>query len=408
MSVHKNKSRLTGKVISYTVRYRDHNNVQQRALFKGPGAAVEARTFDNEVSSAKARGRSTDVFARRGQTLREVAEQLRATTDRDLTHSTRRNDEMAYRLHIYPDLGERPINSISVMDVQAWYNDLRDKKSTRTKQPLSDSTVHNTGVVLSKTFDFALRLGLIETNPYAHIVKARIRKEKRPFLTSPQVKAIGRLMDEHAPYGLILRFAAYTGLRSGELAALRIADVTDMHGRLAARVTVTKQHKHGEDTRTKTAAGVRRVPIFGVLRGEMEAYLAEHPNRHDPAAQLWPGRMPGTKGDPAGLDYNRPFDVQSMKRYYFKPVLERLKLETLPNSTKKVAWHDLRHFFATTLIHSRQYSDKDIQEWLGHESYAFTVDRYGHATEGDVNLDAFGDFLDGQTSNVTPMWRDAV
>jgi integrase len=399
MSVHPNKSKVTGKVISWTVRYRDHTDTQQRALFKGPGAHRRAKEFDAEVSAAKAHGKSTDHLARRGQTLQEVAEQLIATTARDLTHSTRRNDEMAYRLHIYPTLGSRPINSISVMDVQSWYNELREKTSDRTKQPLSDSTVHNTGVTLSKTFDFALRLGLIETNPYSHIIKARTRRKRRPFLTMPQVRRIGELMDEHEPNGLILRFAAFTGLRSGEQAALRIGDVTTMTGAVASRVSVSKQRQNHADADTKTDAGVRHPPLSGPLKQELEDYFATHPHRHDPTAPLWPGRQPGTKGHPAGLDYDRPFDIASLKRYYFKPVLKRLGLEDF-------SWHDLRHFYATTLVHSRRYSDKQVQEWMGHASYAFTLDRYGHAPEEEIVSMPFDDIY--ARSNVTPMERRAV
>jgi len=399
MSVHANKSEVTGKITSYTVRYRDHNGVQQRARFKAaPGARAEAKAFDAEVSAAKAKGNTTDVYARRGQTFAEVAEQLRTTTAHDLSRSTRTSDEIHLRVHILPTFASRPINAITTMEVQAWYNELREKVSERTHERLSASTMHNVGVTLSKTFDFALRLGLMQMNPYAHIVKGRVRKNRRPFLTGVQVAALGRIMDATPPNGLILRFAAYTGLRSAELAALRVGDVTDMRGSVALWVTVTKQTQGGEEVRTKTEAGVRRVPLSGVLRAELENHLAAHPYRHDPTASLWPGRRPGTKGDELGLDYDRPLAIESLKRNSFKPALATLGLTGF-------AWHDLRHFYATTLIHTRRYSDKQVQEWMGHMSYSFTVDRYGHAPDVDVDMSAFDDYLSDQSVNVRHLRR---
>lgn len=195
-----------------------------------------------------------------------------------------------------------------------------------------------------------------------------------------------------------VRFAAFTGLRSGELAALRIGDVTTMQGDLAPYVTVSKQTQHGELTRTKTASGVRKVPMLNLLRGELEAYLAAHPHRSNPGAPLWPGRMPGTKGDPLGLDYDRAFDIESLKRYYFKPALGELGLE-------EFKWHDLRHFYASVLIASKGYTDMEISRWMGHTSFAFTVDQYGHLHNETPDMGALDAFVASADSNVTPLRR---
>lgn len=402
MSIHANKSKVTGKTISYTVRYRDHNGAQQRALFRGAGSLSEAKAFDAEVSVAKAKGKSTDVFSRRAQTLRAVAEQLAATTGPDLKPSTRSGDDSAYRMHIYPALGDRQVNAISTMEVQAWYNALRSKVSERTGRPLSASTVHNTYVTLSKTFDFALRLDLIDVNPCKAIVRAKTSRKKRAYMDRAQVKAVSRALDDAAPCGLILRFAAYTGLRSGELAALTIDDVT-RRGRVADFVEVRRQvdRSQRDDTGwgtmdTKTQAGERRVPLSAILREELTVYLAQHPRRHEPGAPLWPGRLPGTKGDPRGLDYDRAFDIESLKRYYFKPALARLGLGGY-------AWHDLRHFYASVLIATKKFSMEEISAWMGHASYATTVDRYGHLLDPDYDMSAFDAFMDADDSNVTPL-----
>lgn len=108
------------------------------------------------------------------------------TTGQDLKPSTRRNDNIAYRLHIFPDLGDRPINAIKTMEVQAWYNAMRTKTGTRTGRPLSASMIHNTFVTLSKTFDFALRLDLISANPARRLCAQSRVERSAPTSTAPR------------------------------------------------------------------------------------------------------------------------------------------------------------------------------------------------------------------------------
>ena len=45
------------------------------------------------------------------------------------------------------------------------------------------------------------------------------------FLTAAQVERVAKELDEYAPYGLLIRFAAGTGLRAAELQGLRIRDL---------------------------------------------------------------------------------------------------------------------------------------------------------------------------------------
>ncbi|WP_407359297.1 tyrosine-type recombinase/integrase [Microbacterium sp. LTA6] len=157
---------------------------------------------------------------------------------------------------------------------------------------------------------------------------------------------VSRLLDSHAPYGLLVRFAAHTGLREGELAALRIGDVTSM-GAVASEVRVERSIrsiKGGWKIDTpKTAAGRRTTPLPRALREDLTDYLAKHRYHNDPSAPLWPGRIPGSACDPRGVDFDRQFDIGSVIRYYFKPALRELGFGN-------IRWHDLRHYYATVMI----------------------------------------------------------
>ncbi|UPL15415.1 hypothetical protein [Microbacterium galbinum] len=125
-----------------------------------------------------------------------------------------------------------------------------------------------------------------------------------------------------------------------------MADVTSM-GTVASKVRVersVRRVKGGwKSDAPKTAAGRCSTPLPRALRDELVAPLAKQSYRGNPSAALWPGRVPGSGGDPRGLDYKRQFDVGSAIRYYFKPALKELWLVG-------VRWRDLRHHYATVMI----------------------------------------------------------
>lgn len=403
MSIHANKSKVTGKVSSYTVRYRDHDDVQQRRTFPTKAAAKE---FDLNIAVAKSQGSTTTAYVKRSQTFREVAEAaLASVAADDRKANTREGYDLAYRVHIYPVFGDRRINTITSQEVEAWLTTMRTKVSKRTKKRLSASSVHGYWIALNTVFKYAHRHGLTASNPCDAVKKPRVKVEKRqdfPLLPGHVMK-LSRILDEHAPYGFLVRFASHTGLREGELAALTIADVTSM-GRVAPEVRVersVRRVKGGWRVDTpKTAAGKRSVPLPRALREELEDYLGQHPYRHDPTAPLWPGRIPGSAGDPRGLDYDRQFDIGSVIRYYFKPALKALGLVG-------VRWHDLRHYYATVMIsqigRGAQYTLYEVSRWMGHASYQTTVDVYGHLLDVRPNVDVLDDIMRDADTGPTPL-----
>jgi integrase len=123
------------------------------------------------------------------------------------------------------------------------------------------------------------------------------------------------------------------------------------------------------------------------------------------SAPLWPGRIPGSAGDPRGVDYDRQFDVGSVIRYYFKPALRELGLGN-------IRWHDLRHYYAMVMISQigkgAQYTLYEVSRWMGHASYQTTVDVYGHLLETKPNVDVLDEIMaaaEADAANVTRLRR---
>lgn len=85
MSIHTN--RLESGRVTYTVRYRDHADEQQRRTFR---TKAEAKDFELNISIAKANRSTTTAYVKRAQTFRDVADAaLASVADDDRKDKTR-------------------------------------------------------------------------------------------------------------------------------------------------------------------------------------------------------------------------------------------------------------------------------------------------------------------------------
>lgn len=178
--------------------------------------------------------------------------------------------------------------------------------------------------------------------------------------------------------------AFYAGLRRGELQALRRSDV-DLG---AAELSVRRSWDQFEGPiAPKSRAGVRTVPIIGVLR----EFLVEVHKSATGDALLF-GRTP-----------TRPFDPKTINDRAKRSWAKANEAETLLAACedreldllRPITLHECRHTFASLLIDAG-VNPKAIQEFMGHATIEETFSRYGHLMPGARNqarvlLDAYMD-----------------
>jgi integrase len=163
--------------------------------------------------------------------------------------------------------------------------------------------------------------------------------------------------------------AATTGVRLGELLALRWSDLDLSTRRLWVRRSITRK---GTVQEPKTRGSVRAIAITQTLVAALREHRMASPFRSNDALIFCTSK--GT-----------PLDGVNLVRREFKPALRR---GCLP----EIRFHDLRHSFASLLIAQGEHP-KLISEQLGHASVKITMDRYGHLMDqsyGDASsrLDA--------------------
>ncbi len=374
--------------IAYEVRWKEGAVFKQRT-FPTEDAAVD---FSHEVRLEKRDGGTTAHLARTGRKFADVAAASLEVSSSRLKPKTAGQYELAYRLHINPTFGHRPINAITSMEIERWLRGMETKTSEHTGRPLAPASVLGAYVALSKAFGYALKHRLIATNPCAVVDKPRLRHSEPVFLQPEQVEAIATELDKVAPYGLVVRFAAQSGLRAGELAALRIRDVNFLRGHVEVRRTLQRVKGGWAYGSPKSVRSTRDVPLPRGLLTDLAAYLEGHPLRTNPDALLWPGRVAGNGPRHGELDFGLQFDVGSVYRYYFKPALVRLVLPP-------VRWHDLRHYYASACA-AAGIEIRKVSRWMGHANINTTDSIYTHLFNGDNTNDM--DKLDALRSAAQP------
>jgi integrase len=148
--------------------------------------------------------------------------------------------------HVFPQLGERPLDEIAVDDILALIADLR-------KQGYSGTTIATTLTPLSRIFVTAVRRGLIEVNPVSKLDRSerpRVIRQDRPVLSPEE---IGRLLDA-APRGFrtLLATAVLSGVRQGELLGLHWRDI-DFQGELIYVRTALNRKRQDVPPKTQRA-----------------------------------------------------------------------------------------------------------------------------------------------------------
>ena len=285
---------------------------------------------------------------------------------------TRSGYEQILRTHLLPEFGHVPIREITPARVQHFVSCLSQRREP--------GTVRNVYACLHNALNTAVRLRMIPTNPCVGIRLPRSQREEMLFLNPAEIQLLATAIAEprppsdkkHAPKTptpprpsdrVLVLTAAYTGLRAGELLALRRQDVDLLHGRIFVRRSLKKETLTFGPTKTHTH---RTVSLPKFLRELLETHLSSPHLLADPDALVFPSVT-----DPA-----KPMRHDLWYRRHFKPAVRR----ALPSRLHGLRFHDLRHTCASLLIAQGVHA-KAIQERLGHSSISITMDRYGHLME---------------------------
>jgi integrase len=269
------------------------------------------------------------------------------------------------RTHLIPRLGARSLDRIEADDVERLVVAMR-------REGASPKTIVNAVTLLHQIFEFGERKGWCQANPCKQVDRPQLEDAADiRFLTMEEVEALLRATPDDHPLGPTDRAvhltAAMTGLRQGELLALRWRDVDWAAGRIRVR----QNYVRGHWGTPKSRRGSRSVPMADRVAGELERQYQRSAFQADDDL-VFP--HPGTG---AVLDHSQ--------------LVRRFKRALRAAGVREVRFNDLRHTFGT-LMAAAGVPLRTLQEWMGHRDFKTTLiyaDYAPSAHEGEMVERAF-------------------
>ena len=350
----------------WVAKYRDEAMAKPQYLYGSTEAEVRRKLRDWKKQTARGLTACKKVF------FRDYADNWFYTfKQHSVENSSFDRYESIYLHHIKPSLGDIQIASIRSEEIQ---NLLIEKSKT-----LSYSVVKKINFLLSELFQYAHSEGDIVKNPMRNVKmpKKTLFKQKRTILVmeDEEVQALeqvaklthcnGTPLFMHAN---ALVFLVHTGLRCGELQALKWSDIdfADKTVTVSKNLSmiVNRDRKPGQNRKkatikcTKTASGNRVVPLnekaINALRDLHRIY-----------------RKMGIHSDSVLVSHNGKVLSNAQLHRVLDRVLRKAEID------KPFTLHQLRHTFATRALKAG-VPISVVSNWLGHANISTTYDTYIH------------------------------
>lgn len=247
--------------------------------------------------------------------------------------------------HLAPFFAGRSLDSIDT-DLVAAY------RRAKASDGLAPKTVQNHLAFLHGVFAHAVKRGWARANPVATLDRPPTRGADPDirFLDDGELEALVRAVPDDALGGVervLYLAAAMTGLRRGELLALRWQDVDWTAG----LVRVRRSYTRGEWGSPKSRRSTRAVPMADRVGADLER-LYQRSTFQDDGDLVFAHPVLGSVLDPSKLR-------------------KRFLVAVGAAGVRPVRFHDLRHTFGTRMA-AAGAPLRAIQEWMGHRDYKTT------------------------------------
>ncbi|MEX3756956.1 site-specific integrase [Mycobacteroides abscessus] len=353
------------------LRYTDSRGEPHRVSAYGATRKLAKAALDAKIERIRAGVAVVDSKS----PLAAVAAKWRTTTliASDLEQSTKDLYTSRCMLHIEKGvLADIPLARLTASDIEDWFIDSR-------KNDVSPSSLRTDYAVLRAILDTAVRDGVVAKNVAAQVRRPSVPRSEALHLEPAQVSDLLEKVSR-SRHALPILLAAATGMRRGEVLAIRWRDINFVTGQVTVAGTLSGQGKKlWRKSSAKTDSSHRTLPIGVKLVAQLQARRDEQRAERRRAKNQWDDNNDGCVFT---TEFGKLIDPRNMLRTLQKAAKE---LE-LPAGT---SLHTLRHSAATSLLEDGAHI-KLVSAILGHSDTAITADIYGHAPDAAqrVALDA--------------------
>lgn len=322
-----------------------------------------------------------DVVTDSQRLFSELADEWFEQYKNTVRESTYVAQKLAYKKHIFPLFGNLKISRISIpycqKQVNHWYSYYKKYS--------------NLIGLTSSVFKYALSLRLIRSNPMNAVIRPKRKKridEERysaPYYEKEELLEFLEIAKNYPdPIYPIFRILAFTGLRKGELLALRWKDIDFEKRTLSVKQTLATCDKWEVKFQVpKTEKSLRTISIDSETLQVIKQWQLKQKEYF-----LKMGIKPAKNGE------QLLFVSEENKPLYLDYVNHNLKIIIKENNLKRITPHGFRHTHCSLLFESGA-SLKEVQVRLGHTDIKTTMDIYTHVTKRQTEETAnrFADFM---------------
>jgi integrase len=375
MAVYDARDRFPEKstVKPWVADYRDAAGKRHQPRFR---TKKEAEAHYREQTLAVSSGTHVDISRAKAMTVDQLNKQFvtfklsvsaRGKPWAPATHAKHRAQ---YAKYVEPRWGHTPLASIRYVSVSDWINSLESDDG-----PAGASTKRQVAKMFSQLLGYAVRLNLLPANP-AKLRDGSIdympRVEKRTDHVYLSMEQLAAFASKAGPYEDMILTAGLCGLRFGELAALRVGNLSlgsSPSMSVEASISDVPKDLGGRVEKTPKSGKARVVPLPTKLAKRLEVAVE--------------GRRPDERvfTSPRGLTLR----AENFRRDVFTPLVKaaRADLKGFPVLTP----HDLRH--TAVSLHIRVGSNvKVVQRIAGHATAVLTLDTYAGLFDDDLHESA--------------------
>jgi integrase len=276
-----------------------------------------------------------------------VAEHFESAVLPTLKYATQEIYSFLLRKHLLPRFRDCRLCDITRAEIQQYL-------IGKLKDGYAWETTHHLRSLLSKVMGTAVSWNYISDNP-VHGVRMPERSLKRPhrFLSLDEVRRLIAASDE--PVRTVVLLAVMTGLRIGEILALRWGRINFAIGTLRVEETCYK----GNFGTPKTRASRREVPLSPAVAQALQAHRIRCSDTANEALVF-------------ATRHGTPLASNNLRKRQLHPASQRAGLGSID-------WHSLRHTHGT-LLHEQGTPLRVAQAQLGHSNMTTTLQVYTHAS----------------------------
>jgi integrase len=319
---------------------------QRSQTFIGLSERAARAAFQPILDAVNATNQATPPVPKTSDTVAKAVLEWREHVAVTLKPSTRRSVESHLRRHILPLLGESPLTDLTVKKMQTFVTTLASgKRSAKT----IENVLLTLSAILSSARKWGYKVPIVALSDLS--LPRKIKARPRVYSASEMARIIS-CADE--PLGTICFVLGSTGMRIGEVLALRIEDLDFQRKLIHIQYSVFA----GTLGTPKSEASMASLPMPLDLARRLQAFLASRHYRPNSQGLLFANRR------------GRPFSANKLREKKLRPLLSSLGIPM-------AGFHAFRHGVATTLI-DQGASITTVGAQLRHSDPRITLELYAH------------------------------